>query len=176
MNVKTEKQFKRIDAKLLQLLNELSQYSDEKLNSKPSSDSWSTLQVIHHLMLAENLSAKYIQKKLSFNPKLKNVNILTGIRMVILKNYNLLPIKLKAPKNVSVENLPEQSSLSEASQQWLAQRAALRAYLETLPEEIFRKELYKHPIAGRLSLYGMLAFFEGHFDRHLKQIHRILAS
>ncbi len=176
MNQKTAEQLERIDAKLQQLLEKLRSYSDEVLNKKPTPDSWSVLQVMHHLMLAENLSGKYVQKKLSFNPKLEKTNWSTAWRMLVLRSYNYLPIRLKAPANVSSENLPEQSTLSETSEKWLTQRRQLRDYLATLPDDIFDKEVYKHPIAGRLSLLGMLTFFEGHFDRHLAQINRILGA
>lgn len=174
MNKKTAAYFDKIDEKLQQLLNNLQQYSDEELNRKPTPESWSVLQVMHHLMLAESLSGKYVQKKLSFNPKLKGTNLGTAWRMLVLRSYNYLPFKLKAPRNVGSENLPETSRIEETAEKWLAQRRELRAYLSTLPEEIFKKEVYKHPFAGRLSLDGMLRFFEGHFDRHRKQIDRIL--
>lgn len=176
MNNKTSVYFDKIDRKLQQLLDELKQYSDEKLNHKPTPESWSVLQVMHHLMLAENLSGKYVQKKLSFNPELKNTNLGTAWRMLVLRSYNYLPLKLKAPKNVGSENLPETSGFEQTAEKWLTQRQELRAFLSTLPDEIFKKEVYKHPIAGRLNLDGMLQFFEGHFDRHRKQINRILAA
>ncbi len=174
MNAKIENQLKAIDIKLEQLLNDLKPHSDQLLNSKPNGHSWSVLQVMHHLMLAEDLSAKYVYKKLSFKPELKNKSWLTGWRVFKLKTYNMLPIKLKAPRNVSRENLPDHTSLEETRQQWLAQRAQLKRYLETLPDELFEKEIYKHPLAGKLGLDGMLWFFEGHFDRHLVQINRTL--
>ncbi len=174
MNIKIENQFKALEAKLEKLISDLKPHSDQLLNSKPDAHSWSVLQVMHHLMLAEDLSAKYVYKKLSFKPELKNKSWLTKWRVFKLKTYNTLPIRLKAPQNVSRENLPDQTSLEDTAQQWLTQRAQLRRYLETLPDELFEKEIYKHPLAGKLGLDGMLWFFEGHFDRHLLQINRTL--
>ncbi len=170
------KRLERLDEKLQQLLNHLRSFSDEQLNARPNPQSWSVLQILHHLMLAEQLSGAYVQKKLSFNPALKNINFATWGRMLLLRYYNYLPIKLKAPANVSEERLPERSNLADVTMQWQTQRQALRAYLSGLPQPIFQKEVYKHPIAGRLGLDGMVAFFEGHFDRHLRQINRILKA
>ncbi len=167
-------QLDRMDAKLQRLLTDLQAYSEAELNRKPSPESWSVLQILHHLMLAERLSVGYVRKKLSFNPTLPNTGLLTWLRLQGLRTYNWLPVKLKAPKAVGKENLPDESTLADAAQQWLAQRAELRTWLSALPEELFKKELYKHPLAGRQSLYGMLLFFEGHFDRHLQQIQRSL--
>jgi hypothetical protein len=43
-----------------------------------------------------------------------------------------------------------------------------------LPDHLYDKEIYKHPFAGRLSLMGMVDFFEHHFRRHREQMRRAL--
>ncbi|HMO41160.1 MAG TPA: DinB family protein [Saprospiraceae bacterium] len=176
MQQKISYQLDRMDNKLQQLLEALRPYSDETLNQRPAAGQWSVLQVMHHLLLTETLSLRYVQKKLSFQPKLKPVNIVTTLRGAALRFYNLLPIKLKAPNNVGDPSLPEQSSLGEVARDWQGLRNDLRDYLQTLPEDIFRKEVYRHPLSGRQSLGGMIDFFDGHFDRHHKQIRRILRN
>lgn len=175
MQTKIEQKLDKIDAKLQNLLADLRQYSDTKLNYKPDDSAWSVLQTMHHLLTSERLSTKYIKKKLSYNPDLPDVKFGTQWRAFLLRSYNYLPVKLKAPKNVS-ENLPEQTTLAETSEAWLATRSELRAFLSTLPEETFKKEVYKHPISGRLSLYHMLDFFDLHFDRHQRQIQQTLKA
>lgn len=175
MNTKVENKLDKLDAKLQNLLKDLESYSNEKLNHKPEENEWSVLQVIQHMLTVERLSTMYVKKKLSFNPTLKNTNISTQLRLLLLKSYNYLPIKLKAPKNVG-DNLPEFSTLAETAEKWQATRQELRDFFATLSDEIFQKEVYKHPISGRMSLVHMLEFFEGHFDRHLKQIKRTLEA
>lgn len=174
MNQKVAAQLQQIDTKLNQLLTDLKQYSDEKLNHQPTPESWSVLQVLQHMMLVENASQKYVQKKLSYNPKLSKANLGTVWRMFILKSYNWLPIKLKAPSYVNENNFAEKATLADVAAQWQTQRQHLQDFLVALPEAIFDKEVYKHPLAGRLSLLGMLRFYEGHFDRHYKQIQKLL--
>lgn len=174
MDQKVEKQLQLIDQKLSHLFVDLQQYSLEKLKNKPTPESWSVLDVLQHLILVENASVKYVQKKLSFNPKLSNVNVGTVWRMFILKSYNWLPFKLKAPSYVNEQNFSKTAELNELIAKWQAQRHQLRDYLQTLPADVYNKEIYKHPIAGRLSLNGMLQFFDGHFDRHYKQIQKLL--
>lgn len=174
MNKKIETQLNHIDAKLEKLLSELQSYSEDKLNHKPTPESWSVIQVLQHLVLVETASQRYVQKKLSYNPTLKNAGVMTSLRMVVMRLYNLLPIRLKAPSYVDERNFLDTDTLSEIIIKWKAQRQQLRDYLATLPEVIFKKEVYKNPVAGRLSLYGMLQFYEGHFDRHYKQIKKLL--
>lgn len=176
MNAKVENQFKIIEKKLKDLIENLEQYPPEKLNFQPTPDSWSVLQVMQHLMLVEQASEKYVRKKLSHNPTLSKTNLGTTWRMLLLKSYNWLPIKLKAPAYVNENNFAPISTLAEIATNWQNQRNQLRDYLNMLPDDIFDKEVYKHPLVGRLSLKEMLKFYEGHFDRHYNQIKRLLQN
>jgi len=85
------------------------------------------------------------------------------------------PFKFKAPEAVN-EQLPERSSFWDIAKQWKQQRIDFKNYLNELPEDILKREIYKHPFAGRLGLKGMLVFFDTHFERHGKQIDRILKN
>lgn len=171
---KADKKLKRLDAKLTSLLEVLKDYSERTLNKKPGEGKWSVMQVMHHLMLAEGYGQKYVSKKLSFNPELKKAGFTAVIRHFLMNTYIKFPIKIKAPTAISGENLPDESSFWETAKKWKQQRIELRELLESLPPEHFDKELYKHPFAGRLTLYGLLDFYDGHFERHRKQINKIL--
>ena len=174
MKASVKGRFDRIDQKLDNLLEVLSEYSHEQLNKPPANGGWTAIQVMHHLLIAENYSYLYLKKKLSFNPELKRAGLAAGYRRFLLKAYLMTPFKFKAPKAVSEDALPAVSKLEEVGQQWKSNRHALRAFMETFPEEHYTKELYKHPLAGRMTLDGMLDFFEFHFDRHEKQIKKTL--
>ncbi|MCB0619645.1 MAG: DinB family protein [Saprospiraceae bacterium] len=163
-----------LDAELAQLLAELKNYTHQQLNSIPSPGSWSAIQVMHHLLIAEELSFKYLQKKLSFNPSLQKANWRTRLRQSFLAFYLHTPIKFKAPKGVSTPAFPREATLIDTAKRWTSNREALAEYLNELPPEILDKEAYRHPIAGRLTVKGMLSFFRDHFDRHRKQINRTL--
>jgi len=167
-------QLNNLDNLVTDLLFSLKPYTEEKLNAKPNDTAWSTLQICHHLILAEQGSLNYLKKKLSFNPKLKKSSLGTRMRQKLMTTYLSTPMKVKAPKGVGDEFLPTHSSLEQVTIQWKSLRADLRSYLFKLPDDIFEKEVYKHPFAGRLSIEGMLAFLEGHLKRHEKQIRKTL--
>ncbi|GJM32457.1 MAG: hypothetical protein DHS20C18_14580 [Saprospiraceae bacterium] len=164
----------QIEEKRKALNEELSQYSSEELNRQPGPDQWSALQVMHHLYLAESYAGRYISKKLSFNPKLKKAGLQTWFKNKIMLFYLRSSMKWKAPTAVSSEHLPNHSELPEIVAKWDKQRKEIYEFLSTLPDDVYTKEVYKHPFAGRINLSGMLDFFEGHFDRHYKQIQRTL--
>ncbi|HRJ17233.1 MAG TPA: DinB family protein [Saprospiraceae bacterium] len=156
------------------MYEQLKAHSDEHLNRRPGPQQWSVLQVMHHLIQAETLSERYVRKKLSFNPELKPAGIAGAFRLFLVRINFVLPFKYKAPKGVGDDVLPETSTLEETIQQWRKQRESLSELLENLPEGYHAKALYKHPLAGKLSLVQMLHFFEIHIQRHQGQIERTL--
>ncbi|MCB0598489.1 MAG: DinB family protein [Lewinellaceae bacterium] len=174
MTPSLDQRLKKMDRRLEGLLDQLSAYDNEALNRKPADGGWSALQVMHHLLLAEEGSVKYVKKKLSFNPELEPAGFSSAWRAFLLNFYFLLPLKFKAPPGVGDDVLPAQSDFKEVSDRWLASRKALREYMEGLSPDLFQKSIYRHPFAGRMSLEGMVRFFDGHFERHRKQIERVI--
>ena len=154
----------------------LQPFPDEMLNRPPAPRKWSAVQVMHHLIISEELSLKYLKKKLSFNPTLKKADWKAKARKGVLKFYLGLPLKFKAPKGVNDAALPKFVSLEETMERWAKARKEMRDFLEQLPEDHLDKELYKHPFAGKLTLRGMLEFFQSHFRRHREQIIRTLGN
>ncbi len=174
MRKSIENQLDTMDSELKLLLRDLKKFSDKDLNWQPRPGKWSVLQVMQHLMLAEMFSHQYVEKKLSFDPKLKKAGLPSALRLLLLRFYLGLPVRFKAPKGVSTVHLQEKAAFWDLVKQWNHQRDSLRSYLAGLPDDKFDKSIYKHPIVGRLSLQGMLTFHRVHFRRHRKQIRRIL--
>ena len=168
------KKLNRIDEQLEELLFSLKPYSNEILNAKPDQNSWSVLQICHHLALSEKVSLAYIQRKLAHSPKVKKVSLSTKFRQKLLTTYLITPMKYNAPDYVNTDALPQTSTLNEITRVWHAVRADIRAFIIRIPDEFLDKEIFKHPFAGMLCLAGMLSFFEGHTIRHQKQIHKTL--
>lgn len=170
----TLRKLQQINQELEALFQRWGAFSDQQLNQQPADGGWSPVQVMHHLILAEGGSLKYVKKKLSFNPELKKAGLSAAFRYWMIKLYFALPLKFKAPAVVGDDALPENASLEATRQAWTAVRQELGAYLRELPEEHFEQVIYKHPFAGRMTLQGMLGFFDAHLRRHSKQIERAL--
>jgi len=175
MKKSVKNQLDSLNSELSLLFRDLKKYSDDDLNWKPGKGKWSVLQIMEHLILAELLSQKYLEKKLSFNPELKNTNILSAMRSMFITFYLRTPLKVKAPAAVE-ENLPETSTFWELVKQWKQNREELETYLNSLPPELFKKQLYKHPLGGKMSIGNMMSFHKNHFNRHRKQIEGILKN
>lgn len=174
MDKKSKNYLKHLDQKLVLLLRDLKTYSDNKLNEQPSATEWSVLQIMQHLMKAEAGAVLYVKKKLSFEPELANANVMSSFRSIFLNIALTSPLKIKAPDKISGEALLTGLTFWEVAKQWKAQRDELEIYLESLPTDFYSKDLYKHPMSGKMTLSSMLSFFNKHVDRHTRQIRRTL--
>ena len=166
----------KYNANVAALLHELSEYSEEMLNRPPENGGWSAIQTAWHLLLVEELSFKYIQKKLSYGGTFEKVGFKVYWRSFLLKRFLMLPFKFKAPPNSSGGAMPEHSTFSDLNERWSKIRTDWEAFLRQLPDNILDKAVYKHPRVGRIGWLQMLRFFSEHFDRHLNQIRNALAQ
>ena len=174
MDTKVEKQLQYLVRETDALFADLKKYSEADLNRQPAPDSWSAIQCLHHLILAEKYSTAYCKKKLGFRPKLKKAGWQSGLRRRFVNWYLGSPLKFKAPPGLGTEYLPEHDTLENTKNEWLKARTEIKNFLQNLPAEYVNKEVYKHPAAGRMSIPDMLSFFGAHFRHHRKQAYRAL--
>ena len=156
------------------LLAELAHYPPEVLQRPPAPGAWSVVEVLQHLILAETATLAYMKKKLMGVAHVPKTGGSAEFRMLLLRIFNALPLKIKAPAVIA--NPPAQVSLEETARQWHALRQQWRAFLESIPENDLRKALFKHPLAGRLNVYHAADFMDWHVIRHEKQIRKALKN
>jgi hypothetical protein len=136
---------------------------------------WSALQHCFHLHLAEKGSLAYVKKKLSYSPKLKGNSVQRFLKNSALKLFMFAPIKLKAPVTIDESSFPKELSLDKLRIEWGKSRKELETFLSESGEKYKNLEVYRHPMAGRLTLDGMLLFFELHQKRHMSKIAKSLS-
>lgn len=174
MHAKLEKEYKQLEAERKVLFNDLKQYSDEVLNKKPKPEAWSVNEVIAHLITAEEMSLKYLQKKLQDTSKAQHEGLKHKWRWLLVQTVFTFDIKFKAP--AIVEPKLGITSLKELESRWSNDRQQIFETLSKLDDDHLKKDLWKHAVAGKLNLHHMVQFFGIHFSRHKKQIARTLAA
>jgi DinB superfamily len=159
-------------------LSQFDGYDDARLNRRPLDGGWSALQTMHHLILAESMSLRYVQKKVSGGDltNLPDTGLQTWYRELVLRLYLRFGGKIKAPSVVSTELLPAESTLADVRKQWTHIHMDWRNFAQSLPAELHHKAVYKHPAIGRLSWGGMVNFFDAHLQRHIKQMKKAVLS
>lgn len=158
------------------LIKYASSFSNDALNRPPAPNKWSATQIMNHLILSEKYSVAYCEKKLSFRPALKKGGITAGLKSALVRWYLLSPLKFNAPTGIGSDALPKEDTLDNIHTNWLNERKKLKKFIDNLPEEYIDKEIYKHPFGGRLTIHGMMGFFEAHYKNHKKQIIKALEN
>lgn len=164
--------FDRLEYTREALLDKISAHDHTHISTRKKKK-WSPVEQCYHVYLAENLSRQYCIKKLSFKPELEDAGLKTQLRVMALKAMERLPLKFKAPKNINEQAFPPDLNLETVRQVWAEDRKELKSFLENLDPALLNKEIYKQPSVGRLTIAGMLEFFQFHQDRHQEHIRKI---
>lgn len=172
MNPKFESRFKAIEAKREAIFSRLQSAPDKDLMKSPGPNRWSAVQALQHLVVAERGTNMYLKKKVLGKDSVKQSGLVNTLRMVVGKLAFSIPIKFKAPKVVA--DPPSNLNLEETKKQWEEVRQEFYFIVKALEERDLTKELFKHPIMGRLDIFQTVDFFEIHMDRHAEQAYRTL--
>lgn len=168
------KRYNELDQKREKLFEELSSFSDETINQRPSANSWSIAEVISHLAVADKATLSYLKKKAQDTSRAENIGLKNKFRYGILKFIFNLPIKLKAPSLLAQKKAFK--TILEMDISWETTTKETLALIKTIDDKDFNKELFRHPIIGKMNLLQMVNFTHIHFDRHKKQIDRTLIN
>jgi uncharacterized damage-inducible protein DinB len=155
-----------------QILGDLSEVEDEVLYQKIEQKKWSIIQILNHLILAERMSLRYIQKKFPAIDQLYDAGLKATAAMKAMKIAQRSSRKFKAPDQVSQ---PEgDTSLSDIKTNWKVVQDELKSFLDNYPDKYLKKALFKHPFIGRVSLNQMMEINIEHMRRHQLQIEQLL--
>ena len=174
MNRKLEVQFNNLEKSRLQLMAELANIADPYLNLRPGAGKWSPLQVVSHLIQAEEVSFKYIEKRIKHGDQLSLPALNSRLKTFVVIHGLKLPLKFAAPERVAI--VPEKLTLKDLNEEWNILRNRIKNILESAPENIIHKALYLHPVAGPMNLFNAMKFTQEHVDRHKKQIWKAIKN
>jgi hypothetical protein len=150
------------------LMDRLENVDPEILQHKPDPATWSPIQVLDHVVMAERVSNNYIKKKYNAIEEVPVAGVRAKFGCYAMKLSLQLPKKFKAPSYV---NQPDGlKSIKDINESWNEVRTELREFLESYPDKYVDKALFKHPFVGRLSLTQMMEVHLIHLQRHEKQI------
>ena len=166
---RAEEIFERLEEQRRRFLDTVRGLSPEQQCFRSREGAWCTLEVGHHVVLAEQRTANAVKRHRGMQSGKRRIRYRIG--NVLLWTILKTGIKVKNPvpeaapdKNISREEL-------EAA--WNQARNDLQAFLEALQVAELKDAAFKHPLAGPFTVEEALAFLVGHLDHHLRQIDRI---
>lgn len=174
MNKRIEDKLARLEDTRQKMLNVLRGVDVQKLNTPPARGKWSVAQIIYHLNKAESNSVIYVGKKRLDIQNPKKTGFVEAFKLWLVKLAFALPFKYKAPNVLG--DMPENVDYNKIVAEWDETRKRLKELIESLPEDMLSKNVFKQPTAGRLNIYQMLDFMQAHFNRHLKQVEGIVGK
>lgn len=149
-------------------------HGDEACRTAPKEGGWSALQILNHILLSEAGTLRYMKNKTAYTPVLKKTTPVSYLRFALLTSALRSPFRFQAPEGVRPSEMESLPSLPVLLEQWSEVRRDFRDFLEQFPQGQENKLVFRHPIAGRLTLIQTLSFMKDHLNRHLKQIHKRL--
>lgn len=169
-----EKEFTRLEQQLDHLLSLVKPLSNQQQNFKPDPGTWSILQVFRHMMQSEGQINKYLRKKIQGVETTPKAGILSALRSAVLNAAMRLPLRYRVPDAIKVD-LEERYEYEMLATDWRAIRKEIRDFLETIDEAVARKELFRHPSVGRMTIEQGMTFMQVHLERHTHQVERLMA-
>lgn len=150
--------------------------SEETLLQKLSPDQWSVQEVIQHLFLSESMALEYIQYKLKDVHKVKKSSLMNSLRSLALSVALKSPFKFKAPSIVSSKAMPSGEDWATTRRKMDQLHQQFVDVVGAIPPELLSRELFRHPLAGRMTLGEMFSFLKDHNRHHQSQIRRTLVA
>jgi hypothetical protein len=172
MNSRLQSLYDLIEAQRGLLLSSLKDLPSEKLNHHLPKK-WSINQIVAHLISAEDLSVKYISKKILGIDQTADTGFLGELKMILLQVSQRLPFKFKAPKKV-VENTLHEQDIHKLIERWDQVRNELKLVLEKVEDHHIKREVYRHVRVGMINIQHAVKFFGEHVTHHTPQIERQL--
>lgn len=175
MHPELQRAYDKIERQRNELLKELYQVPASILNEAPNGK-WSVNQILSHLITGEKMMVSYVSKKMLGIDETKDSGWFEALKMLILVISQRTPgLRFKAP-GVVVEQTKDYQDLDKLKEQWETTRLELYELLSRVPDNMVKRKIYRHPVAGRLNVLQGTQFIQEHVIHHLPQIRRLIRN
>jgi hypothetical protein len=168
MEHRLKSSFDKLEQQRVQVVRLLKE-SDPVKVAQLQAGKWSPAQIIFHIIISEKLALQYMRKKYLGIGESKKTGLWEAFKFVVLKISQRLPLKFKAPKILG-ELDPLTLQLDQLEHEWTYSRNELKSFLEKFDSDSVRRQVYKHPFAGKLNILQGIDFMREHIIHHLPQI------
>ena len=154
------------------LLRDLVGLSSEQLRRRPDPGNWSILEILQHMVLSEREVLEFLPEPKDFTARKRTLRARLFYLIVLLVLKWSIPVPVPSDGMVPDGN----TSLSQLIQQWDENISWLRGYLDSLRPEDLVHAVFRHPVAGPLTVTQAARMAKLHFDAHHRQIRKVKAQ
>jgi hypothetical protein len=167
-----QRRLERLEATRAGVVSRVEPFDRERLNRPRADGGWSALQVLHHVILVESGTLRYISKKMQAGTSLPRAGLVSRLRRLTLQVALASPFRFRAPGVVA--EVPAEIDPADLLARWDEARGGWRKLVEEFPEEILDRLVFRHGWVGLMGLRDTLDFLQGHLDHHVRQVERLL--
>jgi hypothetical protein len=160
--------FTQIEQHFEALYQQLGLLNEAVLHQPLEENKWSCLQHMVHVNLSFEGTINYINKKMLQPELIPNAGITHTIKSKLLNRALNSDSKFKAPNGLDTMDVITTLQSTKATTQ--AQLQRLKELLELYPDSMKKKAVFRHPIAGQITLKQTLSFLDAHLMHHGRQI------
>ena len=154
------------------LLDDLERLNADQLRRKPGPDNWSLLEIVQHMVLSEREVLQDLPESKELTDRKRGLRARLSYAVVLAVLRWNIPAPVPSDGMVPDGNTP----LSELRHQWEKNLSWLRDYLDTLRPEDLQRAVFRHPIAGPMTVAQTIDMAKLHFDVHSRQISKLKSS
>jgi hypothetical protein len=148
------------------LLEAVAGLSPEALQARPAAHAWSILEIVEHLVTAEQVILQGLPDPATLVHRPRSLRQRCLYPLVVLILRLRIPVKVPSRRMLPTGG----ASLAELRDRWEATARWLRAYTESLPPDGARRAVFAHPVCGPLTLAQALRLGRLHLETHARQI------
>lgn len=172
MPAKLQKKFSKLVYDYDTFLQSARNLSYSEFNTPLKKGKWSAAQIFLHLNASMQNTTAYINKKIQYPETIQKNRLSAWARAFFLNAVLRTNYKMKAPKGLDV--FAEETSYEKIEAQWTKIQANLKTMLDSFPESLRAKNVFRHPYAGRITLSQTLTFMSVHIHHHKRQVEPFL--
>jgi len=151
------------------LLASLEPLGPEVLQARPAAGAWSMVEVIEHLVVAEQVILHGLPDPASLVERPRSLRQRCTYSLVVLILRFGIPVKVPSRRMLPTGSVP----LAELRDRWDATFRWLCAYAEGLPPDGGDPAVFTHPVSGPITLRQALRLDGLHLEGHARQLRRL---
>ncbi|MGM0839285.1 MAG: DinB family protein [Bacillota bacterium] len=159
-----DKEIKLIEDIRSDLLNSVSDLTNDDLNKRIEEDRWTIMQVLDHLYLMERSLTKAIHSTLAKGEAQEVPSKPIHYTVNRSTKVDAPPFVIPTEESLTLQKMKDKLNNS---------RKYLLTFLYTTSKEELQKKAYPHPIFGLIRLDEWVPFIGYHEKRHLEQIEEL---
>jgi hypothetical protein len=174
MSPQLHPRFERLENLRRRVVTRLEGYDAVTLNRPRPDGGWSALQVLAHVVNAEDGTRRYVSRKMLAGASLPRSGLASRLRLVVLQAANASPLRFRAPAGTG--DVPDDIHPDSLLSRWLVVRMEWRELLDGFPEELLDRMVFRHAVVGLMGLPHTLDFLQSHLAHHARQVERRLSA